>query len=43
VGILKAGDLSKWIPDMNSVQRTNQIKKLVERRMLQPVKEGRRQ
>ncbi|NTU58476.1 MAG: Fic family protein [Chlorobiaceae bacterium] len=42
LGILKAGDLSKMLPDMSSGQRTYQIKKLVERRMLQPIREGSR-
>lgn len=43
MGIAKAGDLSEAMPGLNAAQRTYQIKKLVERKMLQPVSEGARQ
>lgn len=43
LGIAKAGDLTKIMPDLTPGQRTYQIKKLVERGMLRPVKEGMRQ
>ena len=36
-GIAKASDLSSAMPDMNATQRTYQIRKLVERKMLQPI------
>ncbi len=42
-GIAKAVDLAAAMPDMSSPQRTYQIKKLVGRKMLQPIKEGARQ
>lgn len=42
-GIAKAGDLKEVMPDMNDAQRTYQIRKLVERRMLAPTHEGARQ
>ena len=42
-GIAKSVDLAAAMPDMSSAQRTYQIKKLVERKMLQPIKEGARQ
>lgn len=42
-GIAKAADLAAVMPDMSPAQRTYQIKKLVERKMLQPIKEGARQ
>jgi Fic family protein len=42
-GIAKAADLAVAMPDMSPAQRTYQIKKLVERKMLQPIKEGARQ
>ena len=42
-GIAKAGDLTATMSDMSSGQRTYLIKKLVDRRMLQPIKEGSRQ
>lgn len=42
-GVAKAADLAVAMPGMTSAQRTYQIKKLVERKMLQPVKEGARQ
>lgn len=42
-GITKALDLSPAMPGMTSAQRTYQIRKLVERKMLLPIKEGARQ
>ena len=42
-GIAKAADLAAAMPGMSAAQRTYLIKKLVERRMLQPIKEGARQ
>ncbi|MDH5764041.1 MAG: Fic family protein [Nitrospinota bacterium] len=42
-GVVKAADLVSAMPSMSPAQRTYQIKKLVERKMLQPVKEGARQ
>lgn len=42
-GVAKASDLAVAMPDMNPAQRTYQIKRLVERGMLQPIKEGARQ
>ncbi|ARM31967.1 Fic family protein [Prosthecochloris sp. HL-130-GSB] len=42
-GIAKTGDLTGSITDLTSGQRTYLIKKLVERKMLQPIKEGARQ
>lgn len=42
-GIAKAADLAAAMPDMTAAQRTYLIKKLVERKMLQPIKEGARQ
>lgn len=42
-GVAKAADLAAGMPGMSSAQRTYQIKKLVERKMLQPIKEGARQ
>lgn len=42
-GIAKAIDLAAALPAMSSAQRTYQIRKLVERKMLQPIKEGARQ
>lgn len=42
-GIAKAVDLAVAMPAMSSTQRTYQIKKLVERKMLQPINEGARQ
>jgi Fic family protein len=42
-GIAKAADLAAAMPGMTTAQRTYQIKKLVERKMLEPVKEGARQ
>jgi Fic family protein len=43
MGITRAADLSPAMPGMTSTQRTYQIRKLVERRMLLPIKEGARQ
>ena len=42
-GIAKAIDLAPAMPNMTTAQRTYQIKKLVERKMLLPVEEGARQ
>ena len=42
-GVAKAADLSDYMPDMNATQRTYQIKKLVERKMLLPVQPNARQ
>ncbi len=42
-GIAKAADLAAAMPGMSAAQRTYQIKKLVERKMLLPIKEGARQ
>lgn len=42
-GVAKAADLGAAMPDMSAAQRTYQIKKLVERKMLQPIKPGARQ
>jgi len=42
-GVVKASDLKGVMPDMNETQRTYQIRKLVERRMLAPIREGARQ
>lgn len=42
-GVAKAVDLAAAMPTMTPAQRTYQIKKLVERKMLQPIKEGARQ
>jgi Fic family protein len=42
-GVAKAADLAVVMPTMNAAQRTYQIKKLVERNMLKPIKEGARQ
>ncbi len=39
----KAADLVAAMRDLTPAQRTYQIKKLVERKMLQPIKEGARQ
>lgn len=43
LGVAKAADLSAAMPHLTATQRTYQIKKLVERKMLQPVSEGARQ
>ena len=42
-GIAKAADLSAAMPGLSAAQRTYQIKKLVERKMLQPVGPNSRQ
>lgn len=42
-GVAKAADLAKAMPGMTDAQRTYQIRKLVERHMLQPLKPGARQ
>ena len=42
-GIAKAADLAVAMPSLNAAQRTYQIRKLVERKMLQPLTEGSRQ
>ncbi|SFK10863.1 hypothetical protein SAMN04488082_11460 [Desulfomicrobium apsheronum] len=42
-GIAKAADLGAAMPGMTMEQRTYQIRKLVERKMLLPIKEGARQ
>lgn len=43
LGVVKAADLSKAMPRMSDTQRTYQIRKLVERKMLVPVRQGARQ
>lgn len=43
LGVAKAADLSEAMPKLTATQRTYQIKKLVERKMLQPISEGARQ
>ncbi|QJC57296.1 hypothetical protein HC248_02617 [Polaromonas vacuolata] len=43
LGVAKAADLSKVMPSMNAAQTTYQIKKLVERKMLQPISPNARQ
>ena len=42
-GIVKAGDLTGAMPGLGLAQRTYQIKKLVDSRMLQPIRVGARQ
>lgn len=42
-GVAKSADLSGMMPNMSSPQRTYQIKRLVERNMLVPIKDGARQ
>ncbi len=42
-GVVKASDLTDVMVGMNETQRTYQIRKLVERRMLAPIREGARQ
>lgn len=42
-GVAKASDLAAAMQEMSLAQRTYQIKRLVERGMLQPIKEGARQ
>ncbi len=43
LGTAKSGELAQAMEELTPGQRTYQIKKLVERRMLQPVKKGARQ
>jgi len=42
-GVAKAADFAAAMPGMTATQRTYQIRKLVERKMLQPIKAGARQ
>ena len=42
-GVTKAADLAAAMPGMSAAQRTYQIRKLVERKMLQPITKGARQ
>lgn len=42
-GIAKAGDLKDAMPEMSETQRAYQVRKLVERQMLVPIREGARQ
>ncbi len=42
-GVVKAADLSSAMPNLNPTQRTYQIKRLVERKMLQPIGPNSRQ
>ena len=42
-GVAKAADFAAAMPGMTATQRTYQIKKLVERKMLQPIQSGARQ
>lgn len=42
-GVAKASDLKSAMSDMNETQRSYQIRKLVERGMLAPIREGARQ
>jgi hypothetical protein len=42
-GVAKAVDLAYAMPGMTTTQRTYQVRKLVERKMLVPIKEGARQ
>jgi len=42
-GVAKAADFVAAMPGMTAAQRTYQIKKLVERNILQPIKDGARQ
>lgn len=42
-GVVKAADLSGAMPNLNATQRTYQIKRLVERKMLQPIGPNSRQ
>lgn len=43
LGVVKAADLSRFMPGLNANQCTYQIKKLVERKMLQPLQANARQ
>ena len=42
-GVVKAADLGSAMPSLNATQRTYQIKRLVERKMLQPIAPNSRQ
>lgn len=42
-GVAKAGDLSGAMPKLNATQRTYQVRKLVERKLLQPIAPNSRQ
>lgn len=42
-GVAKSGDLAEVMPGLNATQRTYQIKKLLERKMLQPIQPNARQ
>ena len=42
-GVVKAGDLKDTMSEMNEAQRTYQIRKLVDRQMLAPIRDGARQ
>ena len=42
-GVTKAADLAAAMPGMSAAQRSYQIRKLVERKMLQPITKGARQ
>jgi Fic family protein len=42
-GVVKAGDLADAMPSLSAPQRTYQVKKLIDRGMLQPVQVGARQ
>lgn len=42
-GVAKASDLKDAMPGMSDTQRTYQIRKLIERRMLVPIRDGARQ
>lgn len=42
-GVAKAADLAAAMPGMTPARRTYQIKKLVEKKMLQPITKGARQ
>lgn len=42
-GVVKAGDLGELLPTLTATQRTYQIRKLVDRGLLQPLYEGARQ
>lgn len=42
-GSIRTGDLAEILPELKSTQRTYQVKKLVDRGMLQPVQSGTRQ
>jgi Fic family protein len=42
-GVAKAGDLAVAMPGLNATQRTYQVRKLVERKLLQPIASNSRQ